>query len=643
MGSVKSVTESEPIDCLFRTEVQGAGDTETAQCLLLAQILNTPPEQCGVTRAMCAVCQEQSRGRTFDDHPVFPSLIYHQAVQQLGSTTDPIVQQHWESWLARAESALLLQTRSSGKAAPVPLCDVILCADRDSPALRSAIESVLDQFEAVPILHLIDAGRDPIDWGNLASQWNVQIHRLAGPLTALSSVPHIASSLRTPYIAIQSASATSEPQRLALSIQALRETGAELFVARLPEEAEELAPSETSPQTEIPALIPWSLVIRRAALVDLGGPEPGRLETESDFITEAFRQGRSVVIRADSAAPPSGSPLPPGEGLGVRAESPNDVRTSDQASAEIPDSQQLLRGLTRAVAPSPLQLGTTRRLRFPPVPTRCDVVLPFRGQLPYVEEALESILRQEQATPIIHLIDDATLDDTTEFLNHWAQHPQLRVYRNRENIGQFQSFNNVAPYWETDLVAVQDADDISLPHRLHWAHQMLHWSGADYFGGAVELFGDDELIRPVMSETADLVRMKRAAYRRSFYPRWAKADYFLENPTAVFRTAMFREMGGYADFGSRLMNRTSLDTEFQLRCLFRGVRFAITCEVVTRYRVHPESATQDRQTGWGTSPRAESIRQVEARCRLFRQGDFDPRSFGALGRYTHLTERWTGR
>ena len=91
------------------------------------------------------------------------------------------------------------------------------------------------------------------------------------------------------------------------------------------------------------------------------------------------------------------------------------------------------------------------------------------------------------------------------------------------------------------------------------------------------------------------------------------------------------------------MNRTSLDTEFQLRCLFRGVRFAITREVVTRYRVHPESATQDRLTGWGTTPRASSIRQLEERCRLFRGGDFDPRSFGAIGRYTHLTERWDRR
>lgn len=304
--------------------------------------------------------------------------------------------------------------------------------------------------------------------------------------------------------------------------------------------------------------------------------------------------------------------------------------------------EERISGIIRRVAPPPSSVHQYRPQQITSAPVPCDVVLPFKGQLDYVREALDSLLNQQFVQPIIHLIDDTTESDTTDFLNEWARHPQLRVYRNRENVGQFQSFNNVAPYWETDLVAVQDADDISLPHRLHWAIQMLQASGADYFGGAVELFGDEDLIRPVMSETTELARMRRADYRRSFYPLWSKTDYFLENPTAVFRTAMFREMGGYADFGSRLMNRTSLDTEFQLRCLYRGVRFAITREIVTRYRVHPESATQNRQTGWGTTPRAASIRQLEERCRIFRSGNFDPRLFGALGRYTHLTERWNG-
>ncbi len=672
MAGVKSMPAIEPLDCVFRSEVRGEAATESAQCLLIAQMLGLPPEQTRVTRPLCEICIEQTRGRAFSEHPIFPSLVYHQATEQLTAVHDTASQKHWETWLARAEAALLQQAKSLPEAGSIPLCDVILCAEQDSPELRAAMESVLDQCESVPILHVIDCGTEPIDWGDDAARWNVQIHRLPGPVTPLSVVSQISSALRTPYLAVQHPSAISEPLRLARSIRALRDTGAEISVAGvllesgpkpLPEcaegdctaeaaedrrgprdlrnfplrasaasavksehlpQASSLAGSPTddedSSNPEASVIIPWSLAVRRATLVDMGVTASGRLETEADFLSEAYRQGRPVVTSSDPVV------------------SADDPTALDSPSAG--DLSRLIRKPTRTFAPSPLQPRSVRRNRFPNVPTSCDVVLPFRGHLHYVREALDGLLKQEQVTPVIHLIDDATVEDTTDFLNEWAKHPQLRVYRNRENIGQFQSFNNTAPFWETDLVAVQDADDISLPHRLHWAGQMLHWSGADYFGGAVELFGDEDLIRPVMSETKALERIRRADYRRSFYPQWAKTDYFLENPTAVFRTAMFREMGGYADFGSRLMNRTSLDTEFQLRCLFRGVRFAITREVVTRYRVHPESATQDRLTGWGTTPRAASIRQLEERCRVFRGGDFDPRTFGALGRYTGVTQPW---
>ncbi len=619
MAGVKSMSATDPIDCVYRSGVRREDATESAQCLLLAQILDTSPEQTTVTRPMCEICIEQTRGRTFSEHPIFPSLVYHQATEQLTAIHDAASQTHWESWLARAEAALLQQTKSPTGAGPTPLCDVILCADQDCPQFRAAMESVLDQCESVPILHIIDSGAVPIDWGDDTARWNVLIHRLPGPVTPLSVVSQISSALRTPYLAVQSPSAISEPLRLSHAIRALRESGAEMYVAGVPR-VQSPTGEEDSLDAESSAIIPKSLVVRRATLVDMGEAASKELETEADLIFEAYRQGRLVVT---SAAP---------------VVSADGAITIDSPSAQ--DSSSLIRKPTRTFAPSPLQPMSVRRNRFPLVPVRCDVVLPFRGHLHYVREALEGLLTQEHATAVIHLVDDATPEDTTDFLNKWAAHPQLRVYRNRENIGQFQSFNNTAPFWETDLVAVQDADDISLPQRLHWAGQMLHWSGADYFGGAVELFGDDDLIRPVMSETKTLERIRRADYRRSFYPQWAKTDYFLENPTAVFRTAMFREMGGYADFGSRLMNRTSLDTEFQLRCLFRGVRFAITREVVTRYRVHPESATQDRLTGWGTTPRAASIRQLEERCQLFRGGDFDPRSFGALGRYAGVTERW---
>lgn len=53
------ISPSEPkteLDCVFRADVTGTGNRQTAQCLLLAQLLSVAPSQCTVTRPMCLAC-----------------------------------------------------------------------------------------------------------------------------------------------------------------------------------------------------------------------------------------------------------------------------------------------------------------------------------------------------------------------------------------------------------------------------------------------------------------------------------------------------------------------------------------------------------------------------------------------------------
>jgi glycosyltransferase involved in cell wall biosynthesis len=270
----------------------------------------------------------------------------------------------------------------------------------------------------------------------------------------------------------------------------------------------------------------------------------------------------------------------------------------------------------------------------------CDAVVPFHGHLDYVREAVESLLEQEHAEVIIHLVDDASPEDTTQLLNRWKSHPRLRTYRNSRNVGQYTSFNNVSVCFETELAAVQDADDISLPHRMVTSGSLLYWTGGEFFGGAVEWFGADQRLKPVYHETKQRDAVPRRTHGWSHYAPQKQVVYFVENPTAMFRVELFRAKGGYADFGDPLANRASLDTEFLLRCRASGTHFAISREIVTRYRVHTESATQNSLTGWGTPARTKAIQQVDFRSRIYhRTSRFDPRLFGSLGRYADVTRR----
>lgn len=591
-----------PLPCAFRESLP---EPEFANCLLASQMVSRDsPVTCRVSPAMCQACLASTRGKSpMEDHPVFPSLVYGVAAEMLETATDAASRAHWEQWIARTEAMFVKQSRPKVHDGPVRACDIVLFLPDTQVDPTPLVESLLAQEGAIPILHIVTGERAHPAIDVFARRWNVHVHvdaRVDSRDAAFARVWNgtplatghrpATTSLASEFVALLAASDPFDPTWLASSIRALTETGGEVFVAG------EAWSSQPHP-------VATSVVARRATWVDLGFPSVDDQSIQL-AIERAWKQGRPFVFGA------------------ADEESPRAIIGPN--SADIPS-------------------GSDRTVEAMDEPFRCDVVLPFCGWLDYVEEALESLLAQRHAEPVIHLIDDCSPGEIDAFLCRWSEHPRVRVYRNVENIGQFQSFNNVAGYFETDHVAVQDADDVSLPWRLAFAGQMLRESGADYFGGAVELFGDDEVIRPVMSETNELERIPRAKIRRSFYPRWLRSDYFLENPTAVFRTRMFLEMGGYADFGDRWLNGTSLDTEFQLRCLYHGARFAIARDVVTRYRVHAQSATQDRRTGWGTSVRAESIRQLEERCRVFRSGPFDPRVFGSLGRYRHLTRPWPGK
>ena len=259
-------------------------------------------------------------------------------------------------------------------------------------------------------------------------------------------------------------------------------------------------------------------------------------------------------------------------------------------------------------------------------PVECDVVLPFHGHLSYVREALNSILEQDSAEAIVHLIDDATPGGADDLLRYWGSHPRVRTYRNARNIGQFQSFNNVFPYFETGLVAVQDADDISRPDRLHRSGNLLRLADSDVFGGRSELFGD---VPAESSGRRDSRPRRKPLFAPSVYP-YQGAGFFLENPTAMFRVATFEAVRGFADYGDLDCNKCGLDTEFYARAFYSGARFAISRRVVVDYRVHGDSAVRNRQTGFGSDARLWSEAENHRRFHMFQRGPFDPRILGAL-------------
>ena len=618
----------QPITCPFRARIRRTKGVEVATCQLLRQITGLENDLlCTVRRDACEACCESFPPSQGEINPIIGSLLYRLSGQIIGqgringctaAKADGL--QRWaEQNLERAdEDPNVKWVSTSSKKnhlSRTPVCDVVICCQDASEKTDRAVRSVLAQQGAVPIVHLVDDGGGAKKLlQRYHDRWNVLTHHHPLRLGLFGTLHELVPRLRSEFVAIQDTQTTSHPDRLSYSVTLLTEYGADLLAAALQSPKGLILPRE--PQATYQDYVPsQTLVFRRAALVDMGGVAHRRQGVGVELVYRAAQEKRKILLtrRATVDCPTHPIPDPPGPAPRYR---PREGTLRHHAKG------------------------------FAEETVACDVALPFHGHLDYVQVAVQSLLEQEGAELVIHLIDDASPQDTEPFLRYWQTHPRLRIYRNERNLGQFVSFNNIFPYLETSFVAVQDADDISFPQRIHRAGNALRLADAHIFGARLRQFGD-QWAKPLTGISTPTV--KGEAHWRSWLPggdryrcsRYPAGDqgYFLENPSAVMRVSAFEMLGGFADFGELNRNLCGVDTEFYLRAYYSGLRFAMSRDVLVRYRCHPESITRKPLTRWGAPPRAWTEAECRRRAALFQQGPFDPRAFGGLQNWWSLTRR----
>lgn len=102
-----------------------------------------------------------------------------------------------------------------------------------------------------------------------------------------------------------------------------------------------------------------------------------------------------------------------------------------------------------------------------PAAARLSVVMPVRNALPYLDDAVGSILRQSHRDFEFVIGDDASDDGSTEVLRAWAARDRrIRLFERSERLGPAASSNWVVDQATAPLIARMDADDIAHPDRL---------------------------------------------------------------------------------------------------------------------------------------------------------------------------------
>ncbi len=161
-----------------------------------------------------------------------------------------------------------------------------------------------------------------------------------------------------------------------------------------------------------------------------------------------------------------------------------------------------------------------------------SVVMPVHNALPYLDEAIESIIAQTFTDFEFVILDDGSTDGSGQRLRDWGhREPRIRLLTANRKLGPVGSSNLVARAAKAPFVARMDADDTSFPNR---------------FAEQLKLLRSDDGIG-VVASLADVIDASDRKLRGPEVWRLSRRSAFVPFPhgAMMYRRDLFEQLGGY--------------------------------------------------------------------------------------------------
>lgn len=231
---------------------------------------------------------------------------------------------------------------------------------------------------------------------------------------------------------------------------------------------------------------------------------------------------------------------------------------------------------------------------------RVSVLMVAHNAGGFLLPAVESVLGQTLSDFELVLVDNASTDGSMAALVQRVDDPRLRVVAMAENLGAVGGQREGLLHCRGDWLALMDADDVSLPHRLEAQLAFLkahpEWDVLTTFAEEIDAEG-----RPL--------GFSFSLYEEEDIRAYAEFDMPVRLNTAMMRRDFAQRIG----FGP--LCSWAGDYEFLLRALEVG-RVACLPEVLHLYRVHERS-----MTGSGLNRQAYSAGLARFRAVCRRRGE----------------------
>ena len=198
-----------------------------------------------------------------------------------------------------------------------------------------------------------------------------------------------------------------------------------------------------------------------------------------------------------------------------------------------------------------------------------SIVIPAYNHANYLDEAIQSVLKQDYPNIELIVLDDGSTDNTREVLEKYSD---IFLWETHQNMGQANTLNKGWQMSNGEILSYLSADDVLLPHAVSTSIKYLR-------DNTVLTYCDFNMIDP----DSKIIR-RVSAPEFNYFDMFTK--YICHPGPGVFMTRGAFESAGLWDSSLRQMP----DFDYWLRLGLVG-SFNRIPEVLASFRVHDESQT----------------------------------------------------
>lgn len=212
----------------------------------------------------------------------------------------------------------------------------------------------------------------------------------------------------------------------------------------------------------------------------------------------------------------------------------------------------------------------------------------------FLRESIESILTQSYSDFEFIIIDDGSTDSSREFISRYAELDARVIPLYRERKGLTKSLNEAIDRARGTFIARQDADDISLPHRLS--------ATLDFLEANRSISAAGSWCEKIDESGRNIGRLETPVDHDQIC--WAMIGYTaIAHPSVVIRRECIMQYGSYDEEYIHAQ-----DYEMWTRWIRLGARFANIPECLIEYRFSSSQISAQFATSqWNSALRGATI------------------------------------